>query len=69
MYTGLNMDEPYLCTASIENGQLQYNFETDILAQRLLRHLTQTGLGLFEYAPPSRFYSLCTKNINTYGWK
>jgi len=25
------------------------------------------GLGLFEYAPPTGFYSLCTKNINTYG--
>jgi len=25
------------------------------------------GLGLFEYAPPTGYYSLCTKNINTYG--
>jgi len=25
------------------------------------------GYGLFEYAPPSGYYSLCTKNINTYG--
>ena len=25
------------------------------------------GYGLFEYAPPTGFYSLCTKNINTYG--
>jgi len=25
------------------------------------------GYGLFEYAPPTGYYSLCTKNINTYG--
>ena len=25
------------------------------------------GIGLFEYAVPSGFYALCTKNINTYG--
>lgn len=25
------------------------------------------GLGLFEYAPPSGYYALCTKNLNTYG--
>jgi len=25
------------------------------------------GFGLFEYAPPTGYYSLCTKNINTYG--
>ena len=25
------------------------------------------GYGIFEYAPPTGYYSLCTKNINTYG--
>ena len=25
------------------------------------------GYGLFEYAPPTGYYSLCTNNINTYG--
>jgi len=25
------------------------------------------GLGNFEYAPPSGYYALCTKNINSYG--
>ena len=25
------------------------------------------GFGLFEYAVPSGYYALCTKNINTYG--
>ena len=25
------------------------------------------GIGLFEYAVPSGYYALCTKNINTYG--
>jgi hypothetical protein len=25
------------------------------------------GYGLFEYAPPTGYYSLCTKNINIYG--
>jgi len=25
------------------------------------------GYGLFEYAPPTGYYALCTKNINTYG--
>ena len=27
----------------------------------------EAGYGIFEYAPPSGFYSLCSKNINTYG--
>ena len=25
------------------------------------------GIGAFEYAPPTGFYALCTKNIKTYG--
>lgn len=25
------------------------------------------GYGIFEYAPPTGYYALCTKNINTYG--
>ena len=25
------------------------------------------GYGIFEYVPPTGYYSLCTKNINTYG--
>ena len=25
------------------------------------------GFGNFEYAVPSGYYALCTKNINTYG--
>jgi hypothetical protein len=25
------------------------------------------GYGIFEYAPPTGYYALCTRNINTYG--
>ena len=25
------------------------------------------GYGIFEYAPPTGYYALCTKNINNYG--
>ena len=26
-----------------------------------------SGLGKFQYSPPSGYYAICTKNINTYG--
>jgi len=66
MYSSINMDQPYLPTASIESGNLSYNFGNPAYANSS-DAADADGYGAFEFAPPSGYFALCTKNLAEYG--
>ena len=51
------------------SGVYQFNFGNGFFGTTAVAsgNADGAGYGIFEYAPPTGYYSLCTKNINTYG--
>jgi hypothetical protein len=57
------------CTVFYTGGISSYNFGNGYFGTTAVAsgNADGAGYGIFEYAPPTGYYSLCTKNINTYG--
>jgi hypothetical protein len=53
--------------ASVYNQQLAWNFGGYTTLSISSAASDANGYGTFEYAPPSGYYSLCTKNLAEYG--
>jgi len=53
----------------LNNGEYHVNFGNGYFGTTAVSSgvTDDSTLGTFEYTPPSGFYSLCSKNINTYG--
>ena len=59
----------YLPQFHLNNASVDVNFGNGYFGTTAVSSANSdgAGYGLFEYAPPTGYYSLCTKNINTYG--
>ena len=59
----------FIGTSSTNNGKSSINFGNGYFGTTAVAsgNADGAGYGIFEYAPPTGYYSLCTKNINTYG--
>jgi len=66
MYSGITVDDFFVPTASIENGQLTFNFGSPPYAISS-SNSDENGHGNFEYAVPSGYYALNTKNLAEFG--
>jgi hypothetical protein len=53
--------------ASVYNQQLAWNFGGYTTISISSAATDANGYGTFEYAPPSGYYALCTKNLEEYG--
>ncbi len=59
-YLGLSIGDPGAANANFGNGF----FGTTAVSSS---NADAAGYGLMEYAVPTGYYTLCTKNLNTYG--
>ena len=59
----------FIGTSSTNNGKSSINFGNGYFGTTAVAsgNADGAGYGIFEYVPPTGYYSLCTKNINTYG--
>ena len=62
-------DEAHYIAGSIynSNAQLEVNYGGFTVISIASGNSDANGYGTFEYAPPSGFYALCTKNLAEYG--
>ena len=62
-------NKPLLPCSSINNCTIDYNFGNGFFGTTAVAssNADAAGHGLFEYAVPTGFYTLNTKNLNTYG--
>jgi len=60
---------PIVPAASVQNCTVDYNFGNGYFGTTAVSSAESdgAGYGAFEYAPPSGFYALCTKNLAEYG--
>jgi hypothetical protein len=66
MYSGITINDFFTPTGSFENGALQYNFGSPPFTISS-GNADGDGFGNFEYAVPSGYFALCTKNLAEYG--
>jgi len=66
MFSGITINDFFTPTGSFENGALQYNFGSPPFTIAS-GNADANGYGNFEYAVPSGYYALCTKNLATFG--
>ena len=66
MYSGITVDDFFVPTASIENGQLTFNFGSPPYTISS-GNTDGNGYGNFEYAVPSGYYALNSKNLAEFG--
>lgn len=66
MYSGITIDDFFLPTASIENGNLTFNFGSPSYSISS-GNSDENGHGNFEYAVPSGYYAINTKNLAEFG--
>ena len=62
-------NKPLLPCSSVNNCTIDYNFGNGFFGTTAVAssNADAAGHGLFEYAVPTGFYTLNTKNLNTYG--
>jgi hypothetical protein len=60
-------DYQYFCVSSIGDREYRTNFGGYTTISISSAASDENGYGTFEYAPPSGFYSLCTKNLAEFG--
>jgi hypothetical protein len=66
MFSGITINDFFTPTGSFENGSLQYNFGSPPFTISS-GNADADGFGNFEYAVPSGYFALCTKNLANYG--
>jgi len=68
MYSGITVDSsnPYFPAVSCEDNAAAFNFGNPSFAISS-SNADGNGYGNFEYAVPSGYYALCTKNLGAYG--
>ena len=66
MYSSITMDDFFLPSASIENGQISFNFRAPIYSISS-SNSDGNGHGNFEYAVPSGYYAINSKNLAEFG--
>ena len=66
MYSSITMDDFFLPSASIENGQISFNFGAPIYSISS-SNSDGNGHGNFEYAVPSGYYAINSKNLAEFG--
>jgi hypothetical protein len=66
MFSGITINDFFTPTGSFENGALQYNFGSPPFTISS-GNADADGFGNFEYAVPSGYFALCTKNLAEYG--
>ena len=59
-------DTLFVLAVSAASGVSSYNFGSPAFAISS-GNTDGNGYGNFEYAPPSGYYALCTKNLSEYG--
>jgi hypothetical protein len=69
--TGLTTGIPYFAFfeesgSNADRTDVKYNFGSPIVALSSA-NADGEGFGSFEYAPPSGYFALCTKNLAEYG--
>ena len=66
MYSGITVDDFFVPTVSIENGTVQFNFGSPLYSISS-SNTDGNGYGNFEYAVPSGYYAINSKNLAQYG--
>ena len=66
MFSSITIDDFFVPTASLENGSLSFNFGSPPYAISS-GNSDANGFGNFEYAVPSGYFALCTKNLAEFG--
>jgi hypothetical protein len=66
MYSGISMTQTFFVGLSDENGASDVNFGNAPFTISS-GNADGDGFGNFEYAVPSGYFALCTKNLAEYG--
>jgi len=67
--TSMIAGKTYTFGSGPEQGTHQWNFGNGYFGTTAVSsgNADDAGIGIFEYAPPTGYYALCTKNIASYG--
>ena len=68
-FTSVTSTLPLAFMSGLEDGEVAWNFGQGYFSTTAVASGNQddNGQGIFEYAPPTGYYALCTKNLATYG--
>ena len=66
MYSSITIDDFFVMGVSVEDSNIQMNFGSPMYSISS-GNSDGNGFGNFEYAPPSGYYALNTKNLAEYG--